>query len=184
MDKYLIRKPFVQDSSLVQDSSSSFKWIRVDFNLENIRSDMNLCVFWLWLGFGWFGGFRLWYFFMVFYILFYFNERAVVVVWWVCYELFLLFLFGMVSLYLWVVAVIMVVVARWVVGSCSWLQWIFVGVCFIYTTTIYGASHVWDSHFYGSKIPLHSTFKQLQQQIELVHKKIMYHATNFKIIVL
>ena len=84
----------------------------------------------------------------------------------------------MVSLYLWVV------VARWVVGSCGWLQWIFVGVCFIYTTTIYGASHVWDPHFYGSKIPLHSTFKQLQQQIELVHKKILYHTTNVKIIVL
>ena len=48
MDKYLIRKPRTQDSSLmqdlspVQDSSLSFKWIRVDFNLENLLSDPGL----------------------------------------------------------------------------------------------------------------------------------------------
>ena len=35
MDKYLIRKSRTQDSSPVQDSSSSSKGIRVDFNLEN-----------------------------------------------------------------------------------------------------------------------------------------------------
>ena len=40
MDKYLIRKPRTQDSSLVQDSSS--KWIRVDFNLENLLSNPGL----------------------------------------------------------------------------------------------------------------------------------------------
>ena len=38
MDKYLIRKPLTQDSALVQDSSSSSKRIRVDFNLENLPS--------------------------------------------------------------------------------------------------------------------------------------------------
>ena len=38
MDKYLIRKPHIQDSSPVQDSSSSSKQIRVDFNLENLPS--------------------------------------------------------------------------------------------------------------------------------------------------
>ena len=48
MDKYLIRKPRTQDSSPVQDSfpmqdsSSSSKWIRVDFNLENLPSDLGL----------------------------------------------------------------------------------------------------------------------------------------------
>ena len=48
MDKYLIRKPRTQDSSpvqdsfLVQDSSSSSKGIRVDFNLENLPSDPRL----------------------------------------------------------------------------------------------------------------------------------------------
>ena len=41
-DKYLIRKPHTQDSSLVQDSSSSSKRIRVDFNLENLPSDLGL----------------------------------------------------------------------------------------------------------------------------------------------
>ena len=48
MDKYLIRKYCTQDSSpvqdsfLVQDSSSSSKQICVDFNLENLRSDPGL----------------------------------------------------------------------------------------------------------------------------------------------
>ena len=44
MDKYLIRKPRTQDSSPVQDSSSSSssKWIRIDFNLENLHSDPGL----------------------------------------------------------------------------------------------------------------------------------------------
>ena len=42
MDKYLIRKPHTQDSSPVQDSSSSSKRIRVDFNLENLPSDPRL----------------------------------------------------------------------------------------------------------------------------------------------
>ena len=42
MDKYLIRKPRTQDSSPVQDSSSSFKQIRVDFNLENLLSNPGL----------------------------------------------------------------------------------------------------------------------------------------------
>ena len=42
MDKYLIRKYRTQDSSLVQDSSSSSKRIRVDFNLENFRSNPRL----------------------------------------------------------------------------------------------------------------------------------------------
>ena len=48
MDKYLIRKYRIQDSSpvqdsfLVQDSSSSSKRIRVDFNLENLYSDPRL----------------------------------------------------------------------------------------------------------------------------------------------
>ena len=48
MDKYLIRKPRtqdsfpVQDSSHVQDSSSSSKRICVDFNLENLPSDPRL----------------------------------------------------------------------------------------------------------------------------------------------
>ena len=42
MDKYLIRKPRTQDSSPVQDSSSSSKQIRVDFNLENLPSDPGL----------------------------------------------------------------------------------------------------------------------------------------------
>ena len=42
MDKYLIRKPCTQDSASVQDSSSSFKWIRIDFNLENLPSDPGL----------------------------------------------------------------------------------------------------------------------------------------------
>ena len=48
MDKYLIGKPHtldsfpVQDSSHVQDSSSSSKRIRVDFNLENLPSDPGL----------------------------------------------------------------------------------------------------------------------------------------------
>ena len=48
MDKYLIRKSRTQDSSSVQDSfpvqdsSSSSKQIRVDFNLENLPSDPRL----------------------------------------------------------------------------------------------------------------------------------------------
>ena len=42
MDKYLIRKPRTQDSSPVQDSSSSSKRIRVDFNFENLPSDLGL----------------------------------------------------------------------------------------------------------------------------------------------
>ena len=42
MDKYLIRKPRTQDSSPVQDSSSSSKRIRIDFNLENLPSDPGL----------------------------------------------------------------------------------------------------------------------------------------------
>ena len=42
MDKYLIRKPRTQDSSPVQDSSSSSKQIPVDFNLENLPSDPGL----------------------------------------------------------------------------------------------------------------------------------------------
>ena len=42
MDKYLIRKPCTQDSSSVQDSSSSSKRIRVDFNLENLPSNLGL----------------------------------------------------------------------------------------------------------------------------------------------
>ena len=42
MDKYLIRKPCTQDSSSVQDSSSSSKRICVDFNLENFPSDPGL----------------------------------------------------------------------------------------------------------------------------------------------
>ena len=48
MNKYLIRKPCTQDSSPVQDSfpvqdsSSSSKWIRVEFNLENLSSDPGL----------------------------------------------------------------------------------------------------------------------------------------------
>ena len=42
MDKYLIRKPRTQDSSHVQDSSSSSKRVRVDFNLENLPSDIGL----------------------------------------------------------------------------------------------------------------------------------------------
>ena len=40
--KYLIRKPRTQDSSPMQDSSSSSKRIRVDFNLENLPSDPGL----------------------------------------------------------------------------------------------------------------------------------------------
>ena len=50
MDKYLIRKPRIQDSSPVQDSfpiqdsssSSTSKWIRVDFKLENLLSNPRL----------------------------------------------------------------------------------------------------------------------------------------------
>ena len=48
MNKYLIRKYRIQDSSpvqdsfLVQDSSSSSKRIHVDFNLENLYSDPRL----------------------------------------------------------------------------------------------------------------------------------------------
>ena len=42
MDKYLIRKPCTQDSSSVQDSSSSSKRICVDFNLENLHSNPEL----------------------------------------------------------------------------------------------------------------------------------------------
>ena len=42
MDKYLIRKPRTQDSSRVQDSFSSSKRVRVDFNLENFPSDPGL----------------------------------------------------------------------------------------------------------------------------------------------
>ena len=42
MDKYLIKKPRTEDSSPVQDSSSSSKRIRVDFNLENLHSDPGL----------------------------------------------------------------------------------------------------------------------------------------------
>ena len=54
MDKYLIRKSrtqdsspmqdssLVQDSFPVQDSSSFSKWICVNFNLENLPSDLGL----------------------------------------------------------------------------------------------------------------------------------------------
>ena len=48
MEKYLIKKPRTQDSSPVQgsshvqDSSSSSKRIRVDFNLESLYSDPRL----------------------------------------------------------------------------------------------------------------------------------------------
>ena len=42
MDKYLIRKPHIQDSSLMQDSSSYSKRIRVDFNSENLPSNPGL----------------------------------------------------------------------------------------------------------------------------------------------
>ncbi|KAL4600486.1 hypothetical protein ACB092_11G202000 [Castanea dentata] len=42
MDKYLIKKPRTQDSSLVQDSSPSSKRSRVDFNLENLPSNPRL----------------------------------------------------------------------------------------------------------------------------------------------
>ena len=42
MDKYLIRKPRTQDSAPAQDSSSSSKRIRVDFNLENLPLDLGL----------------------------------------------------------------------------------------------------------------------------------------------
>ena len=42
MDKYLIRKPCTQDSSPVQDSSSSSKQILVDFSLENLPLDLGL----------------------------------------------------------------------------------------------------------------------------------------------
>ena len=42
MDKYLIRKPCTQDSSPMQDSSSSSKRILVDFNLENLPLDLGL----------------------------------------------------------------------------------------------------------------------------------------------
>jgi len=42
MVKYLIRKPHIQDSTLVQDSSSSFGHIHVDFNLDNHHSDLGL----------------------------------------------------------------------------------------------------------------------------------------------
>ena len=42
MNKYFIRKPRTQDSSPVQDSSSSSKQIPVDFNLENLPSDPGL----------------------------------------------------------------------------------------------------------------------------------------------
>ena len=42
MDKYLIRKPRIQDSSPVQYSSSSSKRICVDFNLENLPSEPKL----------------------------------------------------------------------------------------------------------------------------------------------
>ena len=40
----MIRKPCTQDSFPMQDSSSSStsKWIRVDFNLENLPSDLGL----------------------------------------------------------------------------------------------------------------------------------------------
>ena len=42
MGKYLIRKPRTQDSFPMQDSSSSSKRIRIDFNLENLSSDPGL----------------------------------------------------------------------------------------------------------------------------------------------
>ena len=42
MNKYLIRKLRTQDSSPMQDSSSSSKRIRVDFNLENLPSNPEL----------------------------------------------------------------------------------------------------------------------------------------------
>ena len=42
MDKYLIKKSRTQDSSPVQDSSSSSKRIRVDFNLKILPSDPRL----------------------------------------------------------------------------------------------------------------------------------------------
>ena len=38
----MIRKPRTQDSFPMQDSSSSSKRIRVDFNLENFSSDLGL----------------------------------------------------------------------------------------------------------------------------------------------
>ncbi|KAL4626176.1 hypothetical protein ACB092_05G077000 [Castanea dentata] len=42
MDKYLIKNPRTQDSSPMQDSSPSSKRSRVDFNLENLPSDLGL----------------------------------------------------------------------------------------------------------------------------------------------
>ncbi|XP_065619032.1 uncharacterized protein LOC112022883 [Quercus suber] len=42
MDKYLIKTPRTQDSAPAQDSSSSSKRIRVDFNLENLPSNPGL----------------------------------------------------------------------------------------------------------------------------------------------
>ena len=42
MDKYLIRKLRTQDSSHVQDSSSSSKRVHVDFNLKNLPTDIGL----------------------------------------------------------------------------------------------------------------------------------------------
>ena len=42
MDRYLIRKPCTQDSSPVQDLSSSSKQIHVNFNLENLPLDPRL----------------------------------------------------------------------------------------------------------------------------------------------
>ena len=42
MDKYLIRNPCIEDSSPMQDSSSSSKRIRVGFNLENLPSNLGL----------------------------------------------------------------------------------------------------------------------------------------------
>ena len=38
----MIRKLRTQDSSPIQDSSSSSKWIRVNFNLENLSSNLGL----------------------------------------------------------------------------------------------------------------------------------------------
>ena len=42
MDKYLIRKPHIQDSSSLQNSFSSFKRVHVDFNLENLPLNLGL----------------------------------------------------------------------------------------------------------------------------------------------
>ena len=40
MDNYLIKKPHTQDLSLMQNSSSSFKQICVDFKLEILKEQL------------------------------------------------------------------------------------------------------------------------------------------------